>query len=226
MAQFVTVDGTSGEFIDTPDSAASSPTGDFAIAVKVAMIDWTPGSTDFFLSKLDDAPERAYELGVNNTGFPFSRVSTDGTALENDTGDAVWGASDGATLWVGVEYDFGTGIRYLTSSDGVSWAQVGSTETLTAASINDGNELLTVGAKAGNSNQMAGNFYEAKIYSSADLTSGTVVVHLNADDFTLGEGNNDTAVSSATGETWTLHGDNTVIGADAGLGGMLLLGVG
>ena len=225
MAQFVTVDGTAGEFIDTPDSAASSPTGDFAIAVKVAMVDWTPGSADFFISKYDNVPNRAYEFGVSGTGLPFNRVSESGSDQETDTGDTAFVVADGDTLWVGIEVDFGTGIRYMSSSDGVTWAQVGSTETLTFTSVNDGSELPTIGARVGDSNHMAANFYEVKIYPSADLT-GTAVVHFNAEDFTLGEGNNDTAVSSATGETWTLHGDNTVIGADAGLGGMLLLGVG
>ena len=227
MAQYLDLTGESGHTATTPDSAATSQTGDMAIAVKVAMDDWTPGVTGMFFSKLSAAGQRSYELGINATDFPFSRVSDDGTTLEGDTGDTVWGAADGTTLWVGIENDFGTGVRYFTSADGITWVQLGSTETLTAASIFDGTEIPTIGAKAGGvSSRIAGNFYEAKVYSSADLTSGVVVVHFNADDFTLGDSDTDTAVA-VTGETWTINGANSEIKADPeGGANLMLLGVG
>lgn len=219
MVQWLSLPGTANHNATTPDHADLDVTGDIDIRVKVAMDDWTPATRQSPVGKYESTGnQRSYWLGVETGGTLIFVWSPNGSTGDNRTSTAAVPFADGEVGWIRATLDVDDAgnrvTRFYTSTDStqdpgaVSWTQLGldrvqagtteifaSTENLEAGSVNGGTEPV------------AGNLYVVAVYNGIN---GTLVGHFDADNFTVGDSDTDTAVDS-TGKTWTINGANSVI---------------
>ena len=205
--------GASGDDASTPDSAAVSITGDIDIRAYAALDDWTPTTTQTLVAKYNWSSQRSYRFYVNTDGKLIVQTSPTGATVLGITSTVAPTVSNGAALHVRatVDVDDGGGNRvgkFYTSSDGISWIQLGATVTTAGAtSIFDGTALLTVGAVdvSGTDDPMAGVMYSAQVYNGID---GTLAADMNPTrDASAGD---TTFTSSTTGEVWTVNGSASI----------------
>lgn len=203
--------GVSGNYFSTPDSVANSITGDIDIRVKVALDDWTPSAINSLFGKWDTTSDnRGYRVsirtggqialdgsltGATGAGMSFTAISTSAT-----------GFSDGAAGWVRVTRASASGnCNFYISTDGESWALLGDANvTSDAGGLFNNTAVLQISDfNAGAGSQPAkGKVYRAQIYNGIN---GTLAVDFNPADFAETSTNGATAVSSGTGEAWTLN---------------------
>lgn len=231
MAQYFDFAGSSGDYASTPDSVAMDIT-DLDVAIKLAEPDWTPAAHGGLVSKYSGG-QRTFRFALRTSGKLRLDWSVDGSATLGAESSVATGVTDGEIKWVRCTLDVDNGasgydLKFYTGDNGTDWVQLGSTTTGGATtSLFAGTADLLVAADSGGSS-MVGTFngYIARLY---DSIGGSVAVEFNAGDFTVGEGDTDTAVSSATGETWTLHGTGVIVEDTPAAGtakDRLLLGVG
>jgi len=206
---YLSLPGTSGNYASTPDTASVSVTGDIDIRVKVALNDWTPVQFNSFVSK--------YNATGNNKSYIFRTANASSGRLNfawspdgstdlsaNSTVSPI--VADGADLWVRVTMDCDNGagsreVKFWTSSDGVTWAQLGATVTGAVTTIDDGDQNLEVGAIInGTLHRVDGKIYYAELRNGID---GTVVASF--DPSTDASQGVKSFTSSATGEVWTIN---------------------
>jgi hypothetical protein len=205
---YMSLPGTNGNFASAPNSAAQSITGDIDIRVKIAADTWTPASlTRYFVSKFQAVAtpypaDISFRFGLATNGtFTWER-STDGS---NGAGFAFVGSSVAVGFaafslnWVRVTYAAATGTTiFYTSSDGVTWTQLGTTQSTGAGNIFASNSQLEIGSDQNGGETLAGKFYYVEIRNGIN---GTVARKFNPlFDATSGA----TTFTSSTGEVWTI----------------------
>ena len=211
MAQYVLLDGTSGEFVDTPDHADWDIAGsDFDVRFKGSNDDWTPGGNKRFAAK--NSSTDGYSFGIDLDG-KLLYFTLNASTSETHISSIPVAFSDGDVGWSRIKL-VTTTLTYYTSTDttqdptAVSWTQLGTTDTITQDPVNTA--TLFYGGRAGH---VDANLWAGRMYVIWLDIGGSVKGHFDGDDFTIGEGDGDTAVGAA-GKTWTLRGTNTVIEAD------------
>jgi hypothetical protein len=178
--------GVLNNWASTPDAAALDITGDIDIRVRVALDDWTPDGEMAFVSKYGDALNRSYEFRVLTTGRLQLAWSEDGTAVSSGQSTVSPTVLDSGELWVRVTLDVDNGaagrdLTFFTSSDGITWTQLGSTVTqVGTTSIFGSTAQLRVGARSNGAHLAVGKFYRAQILNGI---GGTTVFDA---DFTTG----------------------------------------
>jgi hypothetical protein len=214
LQKYGSLPGTATNYFSTPDSAANSITGDIDIRALIAPTDWTPSAVTMLVAKWNaGTTNRSYLFYiVATTGQLGIAVSSDGTIV-NATSFASTVAptvSDGNLLWVRATLDVNNGAGgktavFYTSSDGLSWTQLGDSITVAGTtSIFNSNAFLGVGATNGGTEWFAGRIYRAQIYNGIN---GTLAV-----DFCPPAGwASGTWNSTLTSETWTANGTATVV---------------
>ena len=173
--------------------------------------------------------------GVSNLTFRWF-LATDGkfNLSLKETGNTVYagasgvvttdqGVSDGDTFWVGLSGRFSSGLlcQFYWGGTGTSpsWVTWGAELPVNAGVIDmvsDGANDLTVGdirPDDGPHDEWNGRIYEYRQHNNA-IGLGTIVAHFNGVDFSVGDGNTDTAVGAA-GNTWTLTGSASMIADDS-----------
>lgn len=208
---YLSLPGTSGSYASTPDSAALSITGDIDIRVRVAMVDFTPASESFVIGKYVTAgDQRSWQLvfQAGSTGrlqFYRSTVGTAGTTT-NVVSSASTGATDGSLIWVRVTYATASGnVIFYTSSDGVTWSQLGTTQNAGAGAIYDSTSPVTIGDRPpGTAIAAAAQVHSAEVRNGID---GTIVA---SPDFN--KPLSTTSFADAQGNTWTLNGSAVIAG--------------
>lgn len=208
MAQYYDSPGGAGDFIDTPHAADMNIVGNIAVAVRVAMDDWTPAADQQFIAKAQvaSAVGFAWHFKIGTDGklrFHFDHSGGQQFGLSS----AATGFTDGTVHWVAAERDQSAGtVKYYTGDTLGTLSQLGTTQTSIST-----NDILTnaYNLRVGRSwtASLAGNLYEAHLYNG-DL-SGTLIADYNGDDFTVGDSDTDTAVGSQ-GNTWTLRGTGEI----------------
>jgi len=213
--------GASGDYAHTPDSVASSVTGDIVIRAHATMDDWTPAGPMSFVSKWVASGEQrsyAFQIATNGTlRFHYSEDGTIGTALITWATVAV-SATNREDLHVKVWFDADNGgsnseLRFYESTDGVIWDQLGVTLNPSGAPVEifDSSAIVEIGTRnTGSFEIFAGTVHSAQIYS--DLAETTLVADFNpTSDADAG----DTTFTSATGEVWTVSGNAEIVGTVA-----------
>lgn len=192
----------------TPDVAALDVTGDIDIRVQVAMADWTPAASSILLAKrAGTGGQRSFLFFVNTNGTLSLNTYLDGTL-----GTAVGGSSstapgfaDGTPHWVRVTLDVDNGAsqrvyRFFTSEDGVTWTQLGTTQTVAGATtIFASTATLRVGRDDDGLASTTGTFYRAQFRNGID---GTVVANPDFRQAVIGA----TTHTDSTGKVWTIAG--------------------
>lgn len=179
--------GIAGNYLSSPDSAVLSIPGDITIDVKVAMDDWTPAAGQALVAKVGSTVLRSYSFSVSaTTGLLSFQTSPDGSTNLSHASTAAPVVSDGSLLWLRVSMDVDDGagnrvIKFYTSSDGVSWTQLGVTVTAAGAtSLFDSSSVLELGSNFVGQNNLTGKIYRAKVYNGyLQGSSGTPVFDAN-----------------------------------------------
>lgn len=219
-SKWVELDGVTGTYVSTPDSAAASVTGDITLIAWVAMDDWTPAASMTVVSKFGADPQNSYLLQVLIDGTLRINWSEDGTTSKTVDSSASTGFADGTGHWIGVTLDVDNGasghdVTFWVSDDlpstspsQVSLAELEATTTTAGTtSIYDGTAPVNIGSSiAGTSALLSGKVSRALVIASTDPTADPVV-DFNANDYEAGR-----TLKSTTGEVWTLQGAANVFG--------------
>ena len=182
------LNGLTGNYASTPDTAALSITGDIDIKAKVTLADWTPSGARAFVAKRNTTSTISYLLYIQSGALRLA-TSPDGTATNTVEGVSVaTGIADGSTKWVRGTLDVDDGssqrvCKFYTSDDGVSWTQLGTTITTAGTtSIHDNASPVEIGTiTLGTSANLIGTVHRAIIQSAFDTPDNTTSTVFDAD---------------------------------------------
>jgi len=200
---YVTIPGTNGNYVSTPDTAALDITGDIEIVVRVALTDWTSSSYGVFVCKNFTSYEFRHRDG--SFGHLEAEFNSGGKSFR---ASAATGVSDGVTAWAKMTVDVDNGAagatcRFYVAADAVaeptSWTQVGSDQVSAGTfTITPNNQTLGIGARHDGSLAMTGKVYRAIIRNGI---GGTTVADFNPNLWVSGS-----TFTSTDGLVYTLNG--------------------
>jgi len=190
--------GVSSNYVSTPNAVANQITGDIEIVVNAAFDNLA--TTYFLCSKIAGASNFAYEFtrdSNNKLVFSFSLLG----AIQIDAvSTVIQPFSIGVKGWVKASRNSTTGnVIFSTSTDGITFTQLGTTVSTTAGSIFAGTRTLGIGGSSAGSGALLGKIYRATVSNSI---GGTPVVDFNP--ATYNASTSQTQWTSATGEIWTI----------------------
>jgi hypothetical protein len=186
--------GVEGNYLSTPNAAANQITGDIDIRAQTNRS--TNPAVSNLVSKWDATG--GYYLGFNNGSLVF--VCNPGIFAQSSTTDPT---ADGTIHWVRATRTATTGdVNFYTSTDGITYTQLGTTQTSTAGNMNASNDVVRIGAR---DNLGANGAFQGKIYRAtiANSIGGTPVVDFNP--ATYNASTSQTQWTSTTGEVWTIN---------------------
>ena len=200
---YLSLPGTAGNYASTPDSAANSVTGDITLKGSVSPDDNTPATNNTLIGKwVDTGNQRSHLLWLQTGGTLRLHYSRDGIETLFATSTAATGFADGTAWWYKITRNATTGdIIFYTSTDGVTFTQLGTTVAGTAGALFNSTASLLVGAYGGSgaSAPFTGKVYYAEVQNGID---GTVVAKFDPNDATAA---GVTSINSSTGEVWTIN---------------------
>jgi hypothetical protein len=209
-AEYLLLDGASGTFASTPDSAANSVTGNLHIFARVAADDWTPATLRTIAAKRNGgAGNTSYALRLDLSGkltLYWVSPSAPTTFIVRSSTIAV-PVVDGAYADVEATLDVDNGasghdVKFFVNGD-----QLGDTITTAGVtSIIDRDLALQIGAIDNGASEL----WKGKIARVAirNGINGPLAAVFDASD---GKHQAATFVSSETGETWTLNGNAQLV---------------
>lgn len=199
---YLELPGTGSNDASTPDSAANSITTNIDVRVKAAATDWThPTRHQTLASKYDSVTDSEWLFQASIAGAFQCYLRQSGNASFYK-GGTVHGFVDGKTYYARFTVDFAAGkLRFYTSTDGVTYTQLGADVTITETAFAATAVSLDIGGFGGGGDAFAGKIYYAEIRNGID---GTVVAKFDPENDW--QSNTPTSmVSSGTGEVWTIN---------------------
>lgn len=207
--KYLYVPGALGGLASTPDSAALDILGDLTIEVSVALDSWRPAIAYPILSK-NNTFDSAYYVFLNTSGTLAIVTSGNGTVAITSTSTAAVPVGTTGRFYMRWSVDVDNGaagntVTIETSTDGVTYATLGAPIiNAGTTSIFNSTQALRLGSIPGPVafafSNLLGKFYSAKVYSGIGLAK-VLKAEFEAEDTEIGA---TTAVSSTTGETYTL----------------------
>ncbi len=170
--------GTTNNYLSSPDAAALDITGDIDLRVKLAAFDWTTGEFVFPLSKWIE-PQQSWAFGFNATDNDrlYLAWSTDGSNALSAESSVNFPHADGALVWVRVTFDVDNGasdaeIKFYTSTDdAITWDQLGTTQLAgSTTSIFSGTGTINIGGHTNGTSVFVADYHRAQIYDGIDGT--------------------------------------------------------
>lgn len=212
--------GTAGNYFSTPDAAPLRITGDIDIRCNVALPSWTPVADSSLISKYTGAASLSYRLLVNSFSGGTIRlnISVDGAVAMAASSSIAPGFIANSTNWIRATWRQSDGrVQFFTSTDGTTWMQLGTNQSIAVASIFSGNAVVEIGSSTNGVTQVTnGRFYRAQIYSGIPISEGgagqTLAFDFNPATYVSGTTFLD---SSSNAATITLNGGATVVTASA-----------
>jgi hypothetical protein len=201
---------SAGDYFSTPDSAATSITGDITLIVEAALTDWTPGTINVLVSKDGVTLNRSYSLTVQTNGTIRFNYSLLGLSVISITSSVAPSFVNGKKYHVAVERESSTGkVRFYTSKNGRDFTQLGTEQTGTAGAIYDGTAQVEFGNLSALSYALVGSIYDSEGYAGLAITDPVNAVMKY--DFDPADWTSGTAFTSKeTGEVWTLNGNAAI----------------
>jgi len=200
----VRLTGVAGSYISTPDSAATSITGDIDIRVRAA-VNWT--SSPLLTKYTTVGNQASYILATESTGRPRFYLSANGSTVLNVYETVSVPFSNYQAGWIRVTYRASDQrVQFFTASDSASmpssWTQHGIDRTMTGVtSIFNSTAPVEIGSYTGGTVSAAGTFYWAQIRNGID---GTVVLDADLSQKPFGlasfnEGSSNAALMTVNG---------------------------
>lgn len=207
---YVSLPGTAGNYLSTPDAAALDITGDLELVARVALTDWTPAAVQVVLAKWDASTNCSYALRVDVAGTLALTWTTTGAvgATITKTSTVALGVADNRAYWIKATLDVNNGaagndVKFYWADDQEDepsvWTQLGATVTTAGVtSIYSGSATLAIGAISSGSNLLTGRAYRAIVRNGIGGTSAFDA------DMTRLTNEAATTFSATTGQTVTL----------------------
>lgn len=202
---YVYLPGVASNYLSVPDEAALDITGDLDLRVRVAADTLTSATNRVLIAKWGTTGnQRSYMLQLLIGGGLSLFWNPDGTLASNVAvgSTAVIPFGDGEAGWIRATLDVDNGaggrrITFYTSTDGVTWSQLGDVITqVGTTSIFSGTALCEVGSNtSGVNNLFTGKVYRAQVLSGID---GTTVLDIDCDAITSGSATSFTALTNQT----------------------------
>jgi hypothetical protein len=202
--------GSPGSRVMTPDTPDSTIAADCVITAKVNKAELSSGKYETICSTIGTSTlQYGWRLWFVNTGQLAWGYSLDGTTAVNDVTlvtlaqlDAAFNASE--DFYIGVKIDIGTPtvVQAITSTDGVTWTNIGTAVTLPGTGIPaDVTSRLQIGCQAENGQHpWQGRIYWVEMRTGLVPGQGTLRWRFDANERT-GTG---TVYTDPRGRTWTL----------------------
>jgi hypothetical protein len=192
--------GVSNNYVSTPNAAANQITGDIEIIAKVIITNQS--TTQTIIAKNVDGSNFSYWFGLsagNQLRFIFSQ---NGISTITATSTATQPFSITDIGFVKITKVSATGIvKFYTSTDGVTFTQLGSDVASTSGAMYSGNASVKTGAyDTANLFPFFGKIYRATISNSI---GGAPVVDFNPNSYNAAT--SQTQWTSSTGEVWTIN---------------------
>jgi hypothetical protein len=203
------LNGVSGNYFSSPDSAALDITGDIDLRAYVRLLDWTPSAGMALIMKSNSDITISYRFTLNSNGTLFIRCSSDGASNvgQGATSSASVPFSDGDAGWVRATRASATGeVLFYTSTDGATWTQLGTSQSTNVYSIFNSTSSVEIGSRAlGTADLFSGQYLRAQIYNGIN---GTLAFDFNPAAYTSGTTFLD---SSSNAATITLNGGSVIV---------------
>ena len=211
-ALFLDLPGSTGHRATTPDVPAFNLVDTFFVGAFATFADWSTTRQNVYTHWEQVGNKRSWILRLTALGALQVRASDDGITNEGVASPNL-GNADGSSHWFGFDFNAGF-IRFYkggTDRDNPVWVELsGSSSLPTVTTVNDTDVPMEVGANNGGiGDPVSGKIHKTVLYS--DLSRSTLEAAFDANDFSPGDSDTDTAVDS-TGKTWTINGVNSVIG--------------
>jgi hypothetical protein len=193
--------GVSGNFVSTPNAAANQITGDIEVIAKVNFLTVT-GRIQTIISKWGVANNLSWVFYLNSANKLEFAFSSNGNSTFAATSSVVTGFSINTDYYVKINRIASTGVvKFYTSTNGVTYTQLGTDITLTSGNLFNSTENVQVGYYTqGFLDLFQGKIYRATISNSI---GGAPVVDFNPNQYN--PSNSQTQWVSTSGETWTIN---------------------
>jgi hypothetical protein len=199
---YVYLPGVAGNTMTVPSFAAiENLTADIDIRMEIQLDTYRPSSNLPLLWRAGADPNRYVVFRLGQTGLLSLNWFPDGTNASSlvSTATVALADSPGARLWVRATLDVDNGasgndVQFFTSTDGVTWTQLGATVTKVNTTT-----LASAVAPVRIEEFHAGRFYRAQIL---DGINGTKVLDVDTSVITAG---NQTTFNALTGQTVTIN---------------------
>ena len=180
----------------TPNAVANQIIGDVEFIFNFSFYSVANAN---FISKRSGGSNVSYAVNTQFQGKPILTITQNGSTLITATSST---AITTATNWLKVIRTQSSGdVIFYTSTDGVTYTQLGTTQSTTSGNMFNGTSALTLGNNAVNGGDgMGGKMFRATI---ANSIGGTPVVDFNP--ATYNASTSQTQWTSATGEVWTIN---------------------
>lgn len=191
--------GVASNNTNTPDAAANRLLDNLCGILQLSRTSWSSATGEFTIFwKYGGAGNRSWALNIDTSGRPKLILSADGTASTTVTASAAPSFSAGSIGWIAFEWAKATGVvTFYTSSDGVTWTQLGTTgSALTGSSLFNSTANLEI--YTGDAGIAGTNVFRAEIRSTISAATAQAFTPAIA-------GKLATSLVSATGETWTIN---------------------
>jgi hypothetical protein len=189
--------GVSGNFVSTPNAAANQIAGDIEF---IAKIDYKNNANQCITSKNTGvgSGQLAWTLFIN--GSNLLNIEIFSTAYTFATSSASIGTTFNGFIKVTRVASTGS-VQFFTSSDGITYTQLGTTQSTTAGSLSNVNTPVNIGSyQSTNVFPFLGKIYRATI---SNAIGGAPVVDFNPNQYNAAT--SQTQWTSSTGEVWTIN---------------------
>lgn len=197
--------------------APSTTQSDLDVRVLASLPDWTPAAVGTLAAQFGSPPQRGWRFQIGPGGILRIDWTEDGTTPQPVALSTVGVPfTDGAEGWVRVTLDADNGasgheIKFYTSTDGVTWTQLGATVaragTTTLAATTGA--ALEVGARGGTAEVLTGaTIYEVEF---RDGISGPIIAPVHPSEWTPYIGFSGTVAGAPILTVWNgSHGGATI----------------
>jgi hypothetical protein len=197
---YVYLSGVTGNFMSVPDEAALDITGDLDLRCQLQADNYMTSTNRSLITKWQ-ASNLAYQFSISSSNVLQLGLTNNGTTAVTANAPAnVSTLTAGETYWLRVTWQQSDGrVQFFFGTDGSSWTQLGTDQTIAIASIFSGSAILTVGSLGNTARFLETKIYRAQVLDGID---GTTVLDVDTSVITTGAATSFTAV---TGQTVTIN---------------------